>query len=110
MFELQIGLDKDATVALIRRKVEEFDERDRNSFGVSVPKYRSYPELRAICGDKASSVGASDFNECVRLAVERGYLERSKIGKTWKFRCRKRHHYSASPSRQRNRRTGTSRW
>ncbi len=103
IFELQVGLDVDATVKLIRSKIDEVDRRR----GYHI--FRTYKEILAICGDKAKSLGASEFNECVRHAIERGYLEKRKIARSWKFRWKKRHEYPASVSRKRKRRTGT-RW
>lgn len=107
MFELQVGLDMDATVKLIYQKVKECDARERER-SPDHPKYRTYKELQDICGDKAISVGRLEFNRCVGFAVERGFLERSKIGRRWKFRWKKRYEYPARPSQKTKRRTGTT--
>lgn len=101
MFELQIGLDVDETVLHIRKMIEASDEHRR------FHAFRTYSEILSLCGERSKSLGANVFNECVRSSVDRGYLERRKIGNSWKFRWKKRHEYPASDSRRRKRRTGT---
>ncbi len=101
VFEVEVGFDYGHMVSFISEAIEKSDSRRGG-----MPCFRTYEELRSLCGDTSESLGANEFNKCVRYCVERGFLERRKIGHSWKFRKRKRHEYPASPSRQRRRRTG----
>ena len=91
LFELEIGLDHEATIELIKRVIKESDG--------GTPKFRNYREIAYLCGDTASSVGREELNKCVRYAVARGILEKRLIGHHWKFRWRLKPFKSSSRSR-----------